>query len=49
VRGLLASPGQAERLGRAARALVETRYRWEICATPIEELYASLDRRGAGA
>jgi glycosyltransferase involved in cell wall biosynthesis len=47
VRGLLANRAQAARLGLAARALVEARYRWELCAAPIEDLYASLERRGA--
>jgi polysaccharide biosynthesis protein PslH len=47
VRGLLADRGQAARLGQAARALVEARYRWDVCLAPIEELYASLGRRGA--
>jgi glycosyltransferase involved in cell wall biosynthesis len=47
VRGLLANRDQAARLGRAARALVQARYRWEICAEPIEDLYASLVRPGA--
>jgi len=49
VRALLADRAQAERLGRAARALVETRYQWDVCLAPIEELYASLERRGATA
>jgi glycosyltransferase involved in cell wall biosynthesis len=47
VRSLLANRAQAARLGQAARALVEARYRWELCAAPIEDLYASLERRGA--
>jgi glycosyltransferase involved in cell wall biosynthesis len=49
VRGLLADPGQAARLGQAARALVEERYGWDVCLAPIEDLYASLERRGATA
>jgi polysaccharide biosynthesis protein PslH len=47
VRSLLADPAEAARLGRAARALVEARYRWEACLTPLERLYASLGRREA--
>jgi hypothetical protein len=31
------------------RALVQARYRWDICAAPIEELYASLECRRATA
>ena len=49
VRALLADRGQAARLGQAARALVEARYGWDLCLAPIEELYASLERRGAAA
>ena len=49
VRALLADRGQAARLGQAARALVEARYGWDVCLAPIEELYASLERRGAAA
>jgi polysaccharide biosynthesis protein PslH len=49
VRALLADRAHAERLGRAARTLVETRYEWDVCLAPIEELYASLERRGATA
>lgn len=49
VRGLLADRAQAARLGRAARALVEARYRWEACLAPVEGLYASLPARGATA
>jgi glycosyltransferase involved in cell wall biosynthesis len=49
VRALLADRAQASRLGRAARALVEARYRWEACLAPIEDLYASLERREATA
>jgi glycosyltransferase involved in cell wall biosynthesis len=44
---LLADPARAARLGQAARALVEARYRWEVCLAPVEDLYASLERRGA--
>ena len=46
---LLADRAQASRLGRAARALVEARYRWEACLAPIEDLYASLERPEATA
>jgi glycosyltransferase involved in cell wall biosynthesis len=49
VRALLADPALAARVGRAARALVEARYRWQLCAAPIEDLYASLECRGAAA
>jgi glycosyltransferase involved in cell wall biosynthesis len=49
VRVLLADRAQAARLGRAARALVEARYRWEVCLAPLEALYASLEPRGATA
>jgi glycosyltransferase involved in cell wall biosynthesis len=49
VRALLADRAQAARLGLAARALVEARYRWEACLAPIEDLYASLERREATA
>jgi polysaccharide biosynthesis protein PslH len=49
VRGLLADRAQAARLGQAARALVEARYRWDVCLAPIEDLYASLECRGATA
>ncbi|TMQ15166.1 MAG: glycosyltransferase [Candidatus Rokuibacteriota bacterium] len=42
VRELLKDGGRAARLGQAARALVEARYRWEACVAPIEALYASL-------
>jgi glycosyltransferase involved in cell wall biosynthesis len=49
VRALLADPGGAARLGRAARALVEARYRWETCLAPLERLYAWLGRREATA
>jgi len=47
VRALLADRGRAERLGRAARALVEARYAWSACLAPIEALYASLAPPGA--
>ena len=49
VRTLLDDREQAERLGRAARALVEARYEWSTCLTPVEALYDSLGRAGAGA
>jgi glycosyltransferase involved in cell wall biosynthesis len=49
VRALLADPARAARLGQAARALVEARYRWEACLAPLEQLYASLERREATA
>jgi glycosyltransferase involved in cell wall biosynthesis len=49
VRVLLADRAQALRLGRAARALVDARYRWEVCLGPLEALYASLEPRGATA
>jgi glycosyltransferase involved in cell wall biosynthesis len=49
VRALRADPARAARLGRAARALVEARYRWEACLAPLERLYASLGRREATA
>jgi glycosyltransferase involved in cell wall biosynthesis len=49
VRALLADPAEAARLGRAARALVEMRYRWEVCLAPLERLYGSLGARGATA
>ena len=42
VRELLKDRGRAARVGQAARALVEARYRWETCVAPIEALYASL-------
>jgi glycosyltransferase involved in cell wall biosynthesis len=47
VRALLADRARAARLGQAARALVETRYGWDGCLAPIEELYASLARTRA--
>lgn len=46
VRALLNDRARAERLGRAARALVEARYRWEACLAPLDDLYASLGRPG---
>jgi glycosyltransferase involved in cell wall biosynthesis len=49
VRVLIADRAQAVRLGRAARALVDARYRWETCLGPLEALYASLEPRGATA
>jgi glycosyltransferase involved in cell wall biosynthesis len=49
VRALLTDPAGAARLGRAARALVEARYRWETCLAPLERLYASLARGEATA
>ena len=49
VRGLLEDRERAARLGRAARALVDRRFRWEACLAPIEALYASLERDGARA
>jgi glycosyltransferase involved in cell wall biosynthesis len=49
VRALLADPARAVRLGQAARALVEARYRWEACLAPLEGLYAWLERREATA
>jgi glycosyltransferase involved in cell wall biosynthesis len=49
VRALLADHGRAERLGQAARALVEARYAWSACLAPIEALYASLAPPGAPA
>jgi polysaccharide biosynthesis protein PslH len=49
VRALLADRPRAARLGRAARALVESRYRWEVCLAPLDDLYASLQRRGRPA
>ena len=42
VHELLKDRGRAARVGQAARALVEARYRWETCVAPIEALYASL-------
>jgi len=44
VRALLADRAEAARLGRAARALVEERYAWDVCLAPLEALYASLGR-----
>jgi glycosyltransferase involved in cell wall biosynthesis len=44
VRTLLVDRARAARLGRAARELVESRFRWEICLAPLAELYASLER-----
>ena len=44
VRTLLVDRERAARLGRAARALAETRFRWEVCLAPLAELYASLER-----
>jgi glycosyltransferase involved in cell wall biosynthesis len=49
VQSLLVDRAEAERLGRAARALVEARYRWEVCLAPLEGLYTSLARREATA
>jgi glycosyltransferase involved in cell wall biosynthesis len=49
VRGLLTNRAQAFRLGRAARALVEARYRWEACLAPLDDLYTTLERYGATA
>jgi polysaccharide biosynthesis protein PslH len=49
VRALLADGPRAARLGQAARALVETRYAWDVCLEPLESLYGSLARRGATA
>jgi len=46
IRELLRDRTRAERMGRAARALVETRYRWEACLAPLDDLYASLSRPG---
>lgn len=46
VRALLRDRVRAERLGCAARALVEARYRWEACLAPLDDLYASLGRPG---
>jgi polysaccharide biosynthesis protein PslH len=46
VSALLVDRQRAERLGVAARALVEARYRWEACLAPLDDLYASLGRRG---
>jgi glycosyltransferase involved in cell wall biosynthesis len=46
IRELLRNRTRAERMGRAARALVETRYRWEACLAPLDDLYASLARPG---
>ena len=46
VRALLRDRTRAARLGRAARALVESRYRWEACLAPLDDLYASLGRPG---
>jgi glycosyltransferase involved in cell wall biosynthesis len=46
VRALLRDRTRAERLGRAARALVEARYRWEACLAPLDDLYTSLGRPG---
>jgi glycosyltransferase involved in cell wall biosynthesis len=44
VRDLLVDRAEAARLGRAARALVEARYAWDVCLAPLEALYASLGR-----
>jgi glycosyltransferase involved in cell wall biosynthesis len=44
VHALLADHAEAARLGRAARALVEDRYAWDVCLAPLEALYASLGR-----
>ena len=49
VRALLADRAPGRAAGQAARALVEARYGWDVCLAPIEELYASLERRGAAA
>jgi glycosyltransferase involved in cell wall biosynthesis len=48
IRDLLRDRARAERLGQAARALVDARYRWETCLAPVDELYARLAHaRGA--
>jgi glycosyltransferase involved in cell wall biosynthesis len=39
---LLANPPERQRLGAAARRLVEERYDWSRCLAPLETLYASL-------
>jgi glycosyltransferase involved in cell wall biosynthesis len=49
VRGVLADPARAARLGRAARALVEAHYGWDVCLAPLEALYAALERHGVPA
>jgi glycosyltransferase involved in cell wall biosynthesis len=49
VRALLADHALAARLGRAARALVEARYAWDVCLAPLEALYTTLERHGATA
>jgi glycosyltransferase involved in cell wall biosynthesis len=46
VRALLRDRPRAARLGRAARTLVEARYRWEACLAPLDDLYTSLGRPG---
>jgi glycosyltransferase involved in cell wall biosynthesis len=46
VRGLLRDRARAARLGQAGRALVESRYRWEACLAPLDDLYARLARPG---
>jgi glycosyltransferase involved in cell wall biosynthesis len=39
---LLAEPSERQRLGAAARRLVEERYDWTRCLAPLEPLYAQL-------
>jgi sugar transferase (PEP-CTERM/EpsH1 system associated) len=44
VLGLLADPGRARAMARAARAVVERRYRWEACAAGVEAAWESAVR-----
>ncbi len=45
---LLGDPGRRQRLGAAARRLVEARYDWSRCLAPLETLYEPLLARKAG-
>ncbi|QGP78582.1 TIGR03087 family PEP-CTERM/XrtA system glycosyltransferase [Sphingobium sp. CAP-1] len=46
---LLADPARAERLGRAARARMEERYRWSATLAALPDLLFPADRAGARA
>ena len=45
LRRLFENPGEAEAMGRRARAAVDERYNWETQAPPLLELYEALEER----
>jgi polysaccharide biosynthesis protein PslH len=45
---LLASPAEREAIGSAARAIVESQFSWDACASTYDRLYGELARSAGG-